>query len=297
MYITVLQKVFSIFMTVIALCTNTMGLFGQKSETPTAAERVTYGEGACEYFDLYVPSDVGSKADILFLIHGGAWMQGDGSEFNDSCVEATDNYGYITVNFDYEKLQNGATAADMVNEIGTAMAKVKDVLTSKSITPGKVIIVGHSAGAHLALLYSYQNYASSPIEIAFVVSNCAPTEFLKDATAGTTTMGKSAYLAMTALSGQVITPETVDDCKEYIDAITPLTFVSASVPPTIVVQGDKDEMVPYENSTDLYNALTENGVDTIRVTYEGAGHFLGAEFTDANAQRAAAFFTFAEKYL
>ncbi len=297
MFTAVLQRIVSAIIAIIAFFCNTFGLLRQTSEVPDGAERIAYGDGICENFDIYIPDDVSDEVNVLLLVHGGAWMMGDGSEFNRYCATATDEYGFVTVNVDYNKIQNGATAATMVAGIDAAVNKVSQVLSERNINAGKMIVCGHSSGAHLALLYAYQNYKTCPIEIAFVVSNCATVDFLADVETKTATLGKYGYLVLTGLTGHVILPSEVEECQEYIDAVSPLCFITPSVPPTIVVQGTADKMVSYDNSTYLYNKLVENGVDTLRVTYEGAGHFLGSIFTEGNAQRAAAFAAFAEKYL
>ena len=116
---------------------------------------------------------------------------------------------------------------------------------------------------------------------------------------GPTTIGKNAYLLLSALTKELVTPLTLErneTVKTAVAAVTPLTYVTPQVPPTIVVQGTNDEMIPYQNSVALYEALQSCGVDSVHITYEGAGHFLGKDFPEANAARTAAFEAFAQKY-
>lgn len=299
-----LGTIFKHVLSLVLSATTLLSCYSAYKAGPYPAEATDYGAVTYSYgslkhetMDVYIPYDVSDHANVLFLVHGGGWMMGSGEEFNDYCKQATEEYGYITVNFDYQKLQNGANVYDMVDEMGMAVEALKNILSEKGITADNMIVAAHSAGANIALLYCYQNYVDCPINIAFIVSNSAPTEFLGDSETQTTTMGKHAFLALSALSGHIITDSNAEKKMDYIKSVSPLYYVNPDVPPTIVVQGDKDEMVPYQNSTDLYNALVKNGVDTIRITYEGAGHFLGSEFKEGNAERKAAFDTFAEKYL
>ena len=269
-----------------------------KEETPPDAVSVVYDETAFGDVKLFLPEKVQNGADVLFLIHGGAWMGGNASMFYDNCRDAA-RVGYIAASLNYSKLQNGASVADMVNEIGAALSALHQTLTEKGVVPGKLILAGHSAGAHLMLLYAYSHYNDCPFDIAFVVSNCAAVDFLSDAETRTTTIGKYAYLLLSAMTKEIVTPQTIqrnETVKAAVTAVTPLTYVSPDVPPTIVVQGTKDELIPYQNSVELYEALQRCGVDSVHITYEGAGHFLGKEFAEGNAARAAAFEAFAQKY-
>lgn len=297
----VLTKIFSVIVAVAAFITNTFGGIipsrpGRVVELPDSAIELEYGKNPCENLVLFLPEDKSEPVDILLCIHGGAWMGGDEKEFAENCRAASEECGYAAASMDYGKFTNGANAFTMIDEIELAILKIKAEMESRGYTADKLILAGHSAGAHLALMYSYTRHDTSPVEIAFVVSNCAPAEFLKDSRAKTTTMGKYAFLVLTALSSQAVTPFNENEQADVIKSVSPVHLVDSSVPPTIVVQGNADKMVPYQNAIDLYAALQANGVPCKMITYEGAGHFLGSEFEKENEQRSAAFAEFAERY-
>ena len=142
------------------------------------------------------------------------------------------------------------------------------------------------------------------MDIAFVVSCCAPADFVSDAKAHNSAVGYAAYPLLSALTGEVVTPLTLERNADAIRAVAPIYQITPDVPPTIVVQGTKDTLINYQNSVDIYNALQANGVDSVHITYEGAGHFLSSKGGEAereknapyDAQRAAAFRAFEEKY-
>jgi triacylglycerol lipase len=204
----------------------------------------------------------------------------------------------------YDKIFNGANAADMVRAVGLAVAAVKAELENRGLTPGKLIMAGHSAGAHIMLLYAYTQYAACPMDIAFLVSCCAPADFLSDAKAHNSAVGFAAYALLSALTDEVVTPWTLTRNENAIRAVAPVCLITPDVPPTIVVQGTEDRLINYQNSVDLYDALQANGVDSVHITYAGAGHFLSSKGAAAarekyaadDARRSAAFYAFAEKY-
>ena len=275
-----------------------------KNETPDDAYSVVYADTACGDLKLFLPETSDAKTpDVLLTIHGGAWVSGGAFIFYDDCRAAA-KAGYIAAAMNYSKIFNGATAADMVREIGLAIAALQAELDGRGIRYGKLILAGHSAGAHIMLLYAYTHYADCPMDIAFVVSNCAPADFLSGADKRESAVDWAAYLIVSGLTKEVVTPLTAGRNAEAIRAVSPVAQITPDVPPTIVVQGTQDKLVAYRNCVELYNALQANGVDSVLITYTGAGHFLGSKGGEAvrekyapyDAQRSAAFYAFAQKY-
>ena len=242
----------------------------------TGGERIAYGAQSTNYMDLYYPETVKDETDVVFLIHGGAWIFGDQTMFDDHAMRAA-QLGYIGVTVDYSKLSQKATATQMNDEIYTACRVLKQTLLDKGITPRKMIVAGHSAGAHLALLYGYTHTTDSPIDIAFITAASSPSEFLT-LDKRQTVMEKNRYLLTTALTGTEISALTLKCQKEAaaaVAAITPYEMVRADVPPTLLFHGSRDSWVPYNNSVRLYAKLQEAGVPTEFITIDGADHFLG----------------------
>lgn len=276
-----------------------------RDDTPEDAVSVVYADTAFGDVKLFLPetADVQKPTDVIFMIHGGAWVSGGAHIFYGDCRNAV-KAGYIAAAMNYDKIFNGANAADMVRAVGLAIAAVKAELENRGLTVGKLIMAGHSAGAHIMLLYAYTQYGTCPMDIAFLVSCCAPADFVSDAKAHNSAVGFAAYALLSALTDEVVTPWTLERNADAIRAVAPICQITPDVPPTIVVQGTKDRLIHYQNSVDLYNALQANGVDSVHITYEGAGHFLTSKGSDAvrerfaayDAQRTAAFYAFAEKY-
>src|SRR6185436_14541556 len=71
--------------------------------------------------------------------------------------------------------------------------------------------------------------------------------------------------------------------KEKAADYSPIVFVSADDPPTLLIHGDKDDLVPINNSKIIFEAFQKANVKTQFVTIEGAGHgFRGDDATRAN---------------
>lgn len=269
---------------------------GYSSAVPEGAERYSYGEKAREVMDIYMPETENEKLDVLLVIHGGAWMFGTQTMFAKDCMDAA-KAGFATVAVDYSMLQDKVNALDMVDEIEASVAKAKEIIEKKGFETGKMIVAGHSAGAHLSALYGFTHYKTSPIPIAFIVGNATPSNFFDENGSGKTTLEKNRYLLTSFLAGNLVLPFTQKAVKADIDAVSPIANVSSEVPPTILVHGKKDSMVPYSNSVELYEKLTECGVDCRLITYENSDHMLMEDAIEMRPVRAEVFYEFAELYL
>ena len=108
---------------------------------------IPYGTGARQRFDLCRPA-VGERCPCLVFIHGGFWQEGskDGSGF---AAEAFAGAGWAHAGIGYT-LAPDATLAQIVEEIARALTTLHDRSTSLGIDPHRLVIAGHSAGAHLA---------------------------------------------------------------------------------------------------------------------------------------------------
>lgn len=291
-----LKKVLSIFL---AFCATIAGYINATPEIPAGnpeeAFHVQFGSLSCQCYDYYLPENLSGVKNIVFMVHGGSWSTGTEKQFTSNAVAAAKS-GFIAATMDYRKIQNGANAYDMVNDVQSAVSSLKKQLDSKKIKYGKMAMAGWSSGAHLTLLYSYEYYfKNSPIPIAFICVCAPPTDFLYDAHLSKTLMGEMAFSLMTSLSGEVILPGTENSHMNAIKSISPIYMVKKGVPPTIIVNGDDDDVVPPQNSEELYKRLKNAGVDCVHIVYKGAGHFLGSRFS-GEAERAKAFYNFANKY-
>jgi dipeptidyl aminopeptidase/acylaminoacyl peptidase len=78
--------------------------------------------------------------------------------------------------------------------------------------------------------------------------------------------------------------------KEKAADYSPIVHVSPDDPPTLLIHGDKDELVPVSNSKSIYEAFQQNKVKTELIIIEGAGHgFQGIAAQTANARMVAWF--------
>jgi arylformamidase len=113
-----------------------------------------YGTDAAQRLDVYIPPHA-RDAPVLVMVHGGAWMVGD--KANTGSVENKLKHwltrGWIVVSVNYRMLPD-AMAYAQAEDVAEAVQWAQGYAEDWGGDPDKIILMGHSAGAHLVALIS-----------------------------------------------------------------------------------------------------------------------------------------------
>ena len=113
---------------------------------------VSYGADARQRFDVYTPERA-HHAPIIVMVHGGGWRIGDKSV--PRMYENKVNYwvpkGYVFVSVNYRMLPD-ADPLEQARDVAHAIAKIEETAATWGGDRTNVILMGHSAGAHLIAL-------------------------------------------------------------------------------------------------------------------------------------------------
>ena len=248
--------------------------------TPTIAAQTTpdvaYGSDAKQKMDIYLPANRSvTTTKVMILIHGGAWVQGDKSDFAsqiDTLKKRFPDYAIFNINY-----RLAAFPANLfpTQEMDTKAA-VEFVFANRAtyLVSDKFVLVGGSAGGHLALLQAYKY--RTLIKIKAVVDFFGPTDMV-DLYNNPGTIPQAAIAGL--MSG---TPTT--NAALY-QSSSPIQFVDALNCPTIILQGGMDPLVnATRQSQALANKLTLFNVTNQYVLYPTLGHgdvWTAANYTDA----------------
>ena len=123
-----------------------MGQYGSGKVSST----VVYGEHLRQQVDVYTPDDAVGDAPLVVFIHGGGWQIG-----NRSMVQAKPQHfkdqGYVFASAGYRLLPD-APVEQQAADIGAALRALRGQAESGGFDPDRIVLMGHSAGAHLAAL-------------------------------------------------------------------------------------------------------------------------------------------------
>ena len=202
--------------------------------------------------DLYTNPTSEKPTPIVLNIHGGGWNHGKKESKSD--FGSFFKNGYAVANVEY-RLIDVAPAPAAIEDVRCALIYLYNNAEVLNIDTNKIVIMGASAGGHLALmtgLLGNNKYFDSDcayigeIKIAAIINKYGITDLVP------LTKSKSAinWLA--------------DEFRnqEFTKLVSPLNYVSKDSPPIFIAHGDEDQVVPYSQSVKLYEALKKNGVKT-----------------------------------
>ncbi len=217
----------------------------------TTREGVVFGTGGGRELrcDIYEPPASVKNGIGVLLIHGGGWSSGDRSQLKGYGV-LLGRRGYTCIASEY-RLTGEALWPAQIEDVKCAVRYVRANASSLGIDPDRLVISGNSAGGHLSLMAGgtgapefegtggNEGVSSS---VSAVISFYPPTG-----------LDKRSWGGMPSLFGPGAAVETMKGAS-------PLEYASASFPPTLLIQGNADDVVPATEATAMYDALHAAGV-------------------------------------
>ena len=256
---------------------------------------VSYGKHKRQILDFYLPKNTSNKGVILF-IHGGSWVSGDKEGYRNDLKYWCEQKGYASCAINYRYISGNADYNDILDDITNSLSKIKEIAEEKGITLENLLLTGHSAGAHLSLLYAYKNKDSSPITPQCVVSYCGPTDLTDENFYIDNEFNVKLVYLFSNLTGKTITVKNHTKKKNILSAASPINYVTKDSVPTVICHGTLDDIVPYTNATRLQAKLNEYNVKNILITFQNSGHGLENDL-DASNYASVLMHEFVELYL
>ena len=237
---------------------------------------VSYGEAKACVMDVYIPKRASRRENngCVLLIHGGSWSGGDKREEELKC-RLLASHGYIAASVNYT-LWSEQTAAEytvfgVLDELDTALGELKSFLGDKGISTDKAAIGGYSAGAHLAMLYSYSRADTAPMEIAFTLNMAGPSDVCSAVLGNEMTVRIAQRLTGKEISEDMLLSGEAD---QLLASISPVSYVNENTPPTLIAHGGRDDVVPLGNAEALIERLHEYSVEHEYIYMKASNHML-----------------------
>lgn len=211
--------------------------------------------------DVYARAGV-RDAPMLVQIYGGAWQRGRPGD-DEAFARYFAARGYVVAAIDYRHAPAARWPAQ-IDDVRAALAWLRAHAGELGADPTRMVLIGRSAGAQLALVAAYQ--AGAPA-VAGVVSFYGPV-FLAD---GWREPPRPDPLDVRAVLETYLggTPDQVPDRYE---AASPVTHLSPQSPPTLLVYGRRDHIVQIGFARRLEARLREAGVPVALVEIPWAEH-------------------------
>lgn len=116
------------------------------------AQTMAYGPDPLQQLDVYGAQGTRAKAPLVLYVHGGGWKRG--SKDVAASRHAPGHFtglGYVYASINY-RLVPEATVEQQAGDVALALKALLDRADQLGIDRSRVVITGHSAGAHLAAL-------------------------------------------------------------------------------------------------------------------------------------------------
>ena len=214
---------------------------------------LAYGEGPRENLDVYKPRHAATAPTLVFF-YGGSWQRGsrDLYRFVGASLAAQ---GIVTVVPDYS-IFPPARFPRFVEDAARAVRFARDNATQWGGDPARLVLVGHSAGAYIAAMLSFdpqwlrQVALNSQTDLAGFIGLAGPYDFLPIKSRTLHTIFGGANRAETQ----------------------PISFITGNEAPSLLITPWRDPLVSPENSRRLAEKIhADGGVAEVR-TYRGVGH-------------------------
>jgi len=259
------------------------------------------------YADIYYQ---GPNSPIILYIHGGALIFGTRDWLPVEQIEFYTRAGYSLVNIDYRLAPETAFEC-IIEDIRDAVDWVRSKATEwYDFDVDNIALMGSSAGGYLSLLagalgikpkaivsfYGYGDilgeWYAQPSEYYCkkpMINRDSAMKYMNDTEITTGNWDRFDFYLYCRQQGVWIQEVTKMDRKHDLTQLTkfnPINHVTIDYPPTLLLHGDQDTDVPYEQSLLMYEKLKEAGVDAKLITIEGADHVFDHHFKDPSVQRA-----------
>ena len=183
------------------------------------------------------------------------------------------------------------TIPEMLEDLHRSVRFIRHNAKQFGIDPQRLGIVGGSAGGHLSLMQGCDGKDGDPkamdpvnkesSRVQAVVAFYPPTDFLNWGEKGKVMLGAHPIVPVKgAFDFQRLDPKTIsferitDEAKreEIGKKISPITYVSKSNPPTLIIHGDNDKLVPLQQAEIMQQAMKDAGATVELIVKKGGGH-------------------------
>lgn len=250
-------------------------------ETPAQRNlRYADGAGAAHQLDFYPAASAEARAPLVIYIHGGGWRAGDKSKVPGYILKLTkEGIAVAAVNY---RLSQQAKYPAQLFDIKAAVRFMRAHADEFHIDPQRIAAWGLSAGGQLAALLGTTAHdpalegnvgadLDQSSKVAAVVNYYGPTSLPDKPIQCAQVKCLFPQTGMDATVSQLLGCD-IAKCTDRAKAASPIDHIAAGAPPFLNVHGDKDNIVPLQQSINFDAALAKAGVHSRLIVVPGGRH-------------------------
>jgi acetyl esterase/lipase len=254
-------------------------------------EDVIYGRkfGTALTMDVFTPKKDALGIGVILVVSGGFVSSHDAIQ--PAFIRPLTDRGY-TVFAVVHGSQPRYTVLEIVQDMNRAVRFIRHHSKDYGIDPARIGVCGASAGGHLSLMLGTAGDvgkpdAKDPVDressrVQAVACFFPPTDFLNYGAAGNKKIhaidhgppyrAAFDYRELDPNSRLWVSITDSARLEEIARQVSPVYHVTSDDPPTFIIHGDKDQLVPLQQSELIVEKLKKAGVETELVVKPGAGH-------------------------
>lgn len=262
----------------------------QQNNLEVAHKELVYGRkhGMALTMSVYTPKKDANGLGVIYVLSGG-WIS-DPAMLPPAFFTPFLQRGYTVFAVGHGSMPR-FTIPEIVQDMNRSVRFIRHTAKDHGVDPDRLGIAGASAGGHLSLMIGTAGgdgnpKAKDPIDqlssrVQAVACFFPPTDFLNYGEKEKLALGvgvlapfKAAF-EFTELNPTTKTYVPIRDVDKILaigKQISPITHATADDPPTLIIHGDKDKLVPYQQAELMIAKLKEAGVTAELVTKKDAEH-------------------------
>jgi acetyl esterase/lipase len=229
------------------------------------------GGGKPLLMDVFIPKNRSAvPTPAVLWIHGGGWEHGDKS--GNGIAQLLANAGFVSATITY-RLSDEASFPAQIEDSKCAIRYLRANAAKYGLDPDRIGVAGSSAGGHLAELVAtadrsaglegtggWGNFSS---KVQAAVSYFGPS----DLTVSAKQFPSDTYqVVVKFIRG------TEQEKPALYRKASPIFYVSKDDPPLLLVHGERDEGVPFDQSVRMFESYCRAGLAVEFIAVENSGH-------------------------
>lgn len=232
---------------------------------------VYYGTDSLQFGELRTPLSQSDTFPLVIFIHGGCWLSAYNLDHVSTVAADLVKEGYAVWTPEYRRVGDvGGGYPTTFKDVQTSVDYARTLADIYPLDLDRVVVMGHSAGGHLALWLATQPnfsknsrlYNANPLALKGVISLAGITDL-----AAYAKVENSCSSAVSKLMGGNAEKMATRYYKN-----SPINLLPTNIP-TRLVHGAIDNIVPLNQSESFAEKAKTKGEDVAIFTIEGGGHF------------------------
>jgi len=228
--------------------------------------------------DVYLPANAKGNVPLVIWVHGGGWMHGDkyaDMSYMKNTIRTILDKGYALASIDYRNSTTVRFPAQ-IQDCNQAVEFLYQHAADYKVDKTKFVLMGFSAGGHLASLLGLSNNSAIPdfyynkkkpaFTIKAVLDFYGPSNFIMFYNQGTDVDAASDPISVLLGASPLKRPDLAT-------LASPITYVDKNDPPFFIINGEKDESVPMAQSLVLKSSFDLVNVKSQITIVKDAPHY------------------------